>query len=86
MPVLHVYKNNGGRRKGMLSPNFTRFIVDPDNITEEFNTSKKLPGENKVLMRGTEDYEKVVNDYNFFTRLLCKLNKLFCTIVSASGR
>ena len=62
----------------MFSPNLTRFIVDPENITEEFNQSKSMPDENKLLMRGALDYEKVLNDYNFFTRFLDRIGKILC--------
>lgn len=60
----------------MFSPGLTRFIVDPENITEEFNQSKTLPDENKLLMRGTIEYDRVLNDYNFFTRLLGRIGKV----------
>lgn len=62
----------------MFSPNLTRFIIDPDNVTEEFNAGKNFTEENQLLMRGTLDYEKVLSDYNFFSRLLYEFNKLLC--------
>ena len=61
----------------MFSPNMVRFIIDPDNITDESVENRKISVEKQVYRYSMLDHEKVLSDYSFFSRFFNKLSKIF---------
>jgi hypothetical protein len=59
----------------MFSPDLTRFIIDPENISEEFNNTASSM-ENPILkFNYNSDYEKIISDCNFFSRIFERFSK-----------
>lgn len=66
----------------MFSPNLTRFIIDPDNVTDNGEENRKVSVEKQIFRYSILDHEKVLNDYNFFTGVLQKLVKVYSFFTS----
>ena len=61
----------------MFSPNMFRYILDPDNITDECAENRKVFIEKHMFKCNVLDYEKILSDYSFFNRVLGKFVKAF---------
>jgi len=70
----------------MFSPSMVRFIIDPDNLTEKTDVNRKLSVEKEIFRYSILDHEKVLSDYNFFTKVLSGLSKVFGSIVLHSAQ
>jgi len=68
-----------GGRKNMFSPDMVRFIIDPDNSTDE---NRKVSVEKQVFSYSILDHEKVLSDYSFFSRTLKNFHKIFGVFAS----
>lgn len=61
----------------MFSPNMVRFIIDPDNMTDESIENRKVSVEKHVFRYSILDHEKVLSDCSFFSRIFSKFSKAF---------
>jgi len=61
----------------MFSPNMVRYIIDPDNITNETFEKEQISLKKQSLNYNILDYEKVLSDYSFFSRIFKNFGKVF---------
>lgn len=61
----------------MFSPNLVRFIIDPDNITENSDNNRKIFVEKEIFQFSILDHEKILSDCSFFQRVLHRIGKTF---------
>jgi len=66
-----------GGRKNMFSPDMYRYIIDPDNVTDESVENRTVSVEKQVFRYSILDHEKVLNDYSFFSRAFKGFGKIF---------
>jgi len=61
----------------MFSPEMFRYILDPDNSTNENAENRKVSVEKQVFRYSILDHEKVLTDYSFFSKAFKGFGKIF---------